>query len=108
MVHFNNTHMEDFSGSNRSQFASIRERLQLFESNTTDRRRSVLFSMAILAGFMGVAATSALLTSSPHLPTIIGLSLMSAGSFVFAGFIFAGRFDSLTADEEILWQLFDE
>lgn len=105
---FNKAHMEDLSGSNQSQLASVRKRVQLFESNTSDRRRSILFAMAVTAGFMGVAATSALLVTTPHLPTVLLLSLMSAGSFVFAGFIFAGRFESLTADEELLWQLFDE
>jgi uncharacterized membrane protein AbrB (regulator of aidB expression) len=100
-------HMDDLSDSSESPLASVRERMQLFDSNTTDRRRSILFAMAVIAGFMGVTATSAVLTSVQHLPTVLVLSLLSAASFIFAGFLFAGRFKTLTADEELLWLLFD-
>lgn len=62
--------------------------------------------MAVAAGFLGVAATSAVLASVQHLPTVAILSMLSAIAFVFAGFLFAGRFDALTADEEFLWQVF--
>lgn len=99
--------MDDLSDSSGSTLASVRERMQLFDSKTTDRRRSILFAMAVVAGFMGVTATSAVLVSAQHLPTVLVLSLMSAVSFIFAGFLFAGRFETLTADEELLWLLFD-
>lgn len=91
--------------SNRSR---IRERIKLFDSNTSGRRRSILFAMAVAAGFLGTTATSAVLVSVQHIPTIILLTLLSAGAFVFAGFLFAGWFDWLTEDEEFLWQLFDD
>lgn len=93
--------------SKNQTLAALRKRTELFESNTTDRRRSILFTMATATGFLGVAATSAVLVSVQHLPTIVLLSVLSALAFVFAGFLFAGRFDSLTADDELLWQLFD-
>lgn len=93
--------------SEHRTLAAIRKRAQLFEANTTERRRSVLFTMAIATGFLGVTATTAVLTSVRHLPTVAVLSVLSALAFVFAGFLFAGRLDFLTADEEFLWQLFD-
>lgn len=93
--------------STQSTLATIRNRAQLFEANTTERRRSLLFTMAIATGFLGITATSAVLTSVQHLPTVAVLSLLSAVAFVFAGFLFAGRFDALTADDEFLWQVFN-
>ncbi len=93
--------------SKHQRLAAVRERAQLFEANTTERRRSVLFTIAVATGFLGVVATSAVLTSVQHLPTVAVLSVLSALAFVFAGFLFAGRFDSLTDDEELLWKLFD-
>lgn len=82
--------------------------VRLFDSGTEDRRRSVLFAIAVLAGFMTTTATSAVVASSQHVPTILALSVLSGVAFVFAGFVYAGRFESLVADEEILWQLFGE
>lgn len=93
--------------SKQSTLATVRNRAQLFEANTTERRRSLLFTMAIATGFLGITATSAVLASVQHLPTVVVLSLLSAVAFVFAGFLFAGRFDTLTADDEFLWQVFD-
>lgn len=90
--------------SKQSRVTAVRRRAQLFEENTTERRRSALFAMAVATGFIGVAGTSAVLASVQHLPTVVVLSLLSALAFVFAGFLFAGRLDILTADEELLWQ----
>ncbi|MFC7057069.1 hypothetical protein [Halovenus salina] len=92
--------------SPQSTLATLRQRAQLFEANTTERRRSLLFTMAIATGFLGIAATSAVLTSVQHLPTVAVLSVLSGVAFVFAGFLFAGKFDTLTDDEEFLWQVF--
>lgn len=93
--------------SEHSTLAAVRKRAQLFEANTTDRRKSLLFTMAIATGFLGIMATSAVLTSAQHLPTVAVLSVFSALAFVFAGFLFAGHLDWLTADDELLWRLFD-
>jgi cytochrome c biogenesis protein CcdA len=93
--------------SEHSTLAAVRERAQLFEANTTERRKSVLFTMAIATGFLGITATSAVLTSVQHLPTVAILSVLSALAFVFAGFLFAGHLDFLTTDDELLWQLLD-
>lgn len=93
--------------SKHSGLTAVRERAKLFESNTTERRKSVLFTMAIATGFLGITATSAVLTSVQHLPTVVVLSVLSAFAFVFAGFLVAGHLDWLTSDDELLWQLFD-
>lgn len=93
--------------SEHSTLAALRKRVQLFEANTTERRRSILFAMAVATGFLGVVAISAVMTSVRHLPTVTLLSVLSALSFVFAGFLFAGRLDALTDDDELLWKLFD-
>lgn len=93
--------------SRQALLAAFRQRAQLFEANTTERRRSILFAMAVATGFLGVAATSAVLVSVQHLPTVAVLSVLSGLAFVFAGFLSAGHLDGLTADEELLWQLFD-
>jgi cytochrome c biogenesis protein CcdA len=93
--------------SKHSTLAAVRKRAKLFEANTTERRKSILFTMAIATGFLGITATSAVLTSVQHLPTVAVLSVLSALAFVFAGFLFAGRLDWLAADDELLWRLFD-
>ena len=93
--------------SRQSGLTAVRKRAQLFEANTTERRRSILFALAVATGFLGVAAGSAVLASARHLPTVVALSVLSGLAFVFAGFLFAGRLDGLTADDELLWQLFD-
>lgn len=93
--------------SEHSTLAAVRERTQLFEANTTERRRSLLFAMAIATGFLGVTAATTVVVSVRHLPTVAVLGVLSALAFVFAGFLFAGRFDSLTDDDELLWQLFE-
>lgn len=94
--------------TDNGRFEQLREQIQLFDSETADRRRSVLFAMAIMAGFLSTAATSAVITSSQHLPTILLLSLFGCGAFVFAGFVYAGRFNGLVSDEEILWRVFED
>lgn len=88
--------------------STIRDRLQLFDDNTEQRRRSVIFAMAICSGFLSIAATSAVIVSSQHIPTIVVMSLFGALSFVFAGFVYSGRFSGLFTDEEMLWKVFDE
>jgi hypothetical protein len=84
------------------------ETAQLFEDSTEDKRRSVLFSIAVVTGFISTTATSAVVASGQHVPTILVMSLLAGLSFVFAGFVYAGGFESLVSDEELLWQLFDE
>lgn len=88
--------------SSHSRLAALRKRAQLFEANTSDRRRSILFAVAVATGFLGVAAASAVFVSVQHLATVVVLSVLSALAFVFAGFLFAGRLDALTADDELL------
>lgn len=87
---------------------SIRDRLQLFDDSTEQRRRSVLFAIAVCSGFLSVTATSAVVVSTQHVPTIVLMSLLGALSFVFAGFVYAGRFSGLFSDQEMLWKVFDE
>ncbi|MFC7073011.1 hypothetical protein ACFQJ7_12925 [Halovenus rubra] len=90
------------------RLAAVRNRAQLFESNTTERRRSILFTLAVTAGFLGALAATTVFLSTQNLPIVVLLSVLSGVSFILGGFLFAGRLDELTDDDQVLWQLFED
>jgi len=73
----------------------------LFGSAVEGRRRSVVFAIAMMTGFLGVVSTTSLVLAGQHLPLIVLLALCSGLAFVFAGFVIAGRFETLFADDQL-------
>lgn len=77
----------------------------LFGSAVDGRRRSVVFAIAMMTGFLGVVSTTSLVLAGEHVPLIVLLALCSGLAFAFGGFVFAGRFEELFADDQLFWQL---
>lgn len=81
--------------------------MELFGDSTEDKRRSILFALGIVTGFISATAASAVVASEPHIPTIVVLAVLAILSFGFAGSVYVGGFESLVADDQMLWKLFN-
>ena len=79
--------------------------LQLFPDTVEGRRRGVLFAFAVIAGLLSIAATVGLLAVGQALPLAIFMTIAGVLSLAFAGLVYAGWFDDLTTDEQLLWNL---
>jgi membrane glycosyltransferase len=98
---YNRPHMSS------SETSSSESNQGLFGDSIEDQRRSILFALGIITGFIATTAMSAVVVSEPHIPTIVVLIVLAALSFGFAGFVYLGRFDSLVADDQLLWKVFN-
>lgn len=79
---------------------------ELFEPTTKGRRRSIMFAVAIITGFIGiVATTSVFLTNDPNVVVGAVLGVVSLIVLIFAAMIVQGHFEDLFADESLFWQV---
>jgi hypothetical protein len=78
---------------------------RLFGSAIEERRRSIVFAIAMMTGFLVTVSATTLLLAGESVLLVVLLGLCGGLAFVFAGFVFAGRFEGLFADEQLLWQL---
>jgi hypothetical protein len=77
---------------------------QLFESTPEGKRRSVLFSIAIMTGFITIAAGAAAYvgTSQPAIAVVLGL--IGVGAVAFAVLVYVGHLGGLVEQDQMLWQ----
>ena len=79
--------------------------MQLFPDTRDGRRRGVLFAFAVIAGLLSIAAASILVAIGEAF--LLAVTMAGAGvlALAFAGLLYAGWFDDLTSDEQLLWHL---
>jgi hypothetical protein len=78
---------------------------QLFESTPEGKRRSVLFSIAIMTGFITIAAGAGAYVGVNQPVIAIALGAVGLGAVAFACLVYVGRLDGLVERDQMLWQL---
>jgi hypothetical protein len=78
---------------------------QLFESTPEGKRRSVLFSIAIMTGFITMAAGAAAYVGVDQPVIALVLGVVGLGAVGFALLVYVGQFDGLVEEGQLLWQL---
>jgi hypothetical protein len=77
---------------------------QLFESTPEGKRRSVLFSIAIMTGFITIAAGAAAYVGTSQPLIALALGLVGVGAVVFAVLVYVGHLGGLVEQDQMLWQ----
>ena len=79
--------------------------MQLFADTVEGRRRGVLFAIAVGAAVLCLAAASSVIVAGQSLLLATVLAALGGTTVAFALLVYAGRFVSLTADEQVFWEL---
>jgi hypothetical protein len=78
---------------------------QLFESTPEGKRRSVLFSIAVMTAFLTIAASVAVYVGASQPTVALALGLIGVGTLAVAVLVYVGRLGSLVEQDQLLWQL---
>lgn len=78
----------------------------LFDASPEGKRRSVLFAVAVMTGFMAiVGATSAAVVSTANWWVAVVLAVVGLAACAFAVQVAQGAFAGLVSEEQVLWRL---
>jgi spore maturation protein SpmA len=78
---------------------------QLFESTPEGKRRSVLFSIAVMTGFLTIAASTGAFVGTDRQTIALALGLIGVLAFALGCLLYLGRLGGLVDEDQLLWQL---
>lgn len=78
---------------------------QLFDTDEEGARRSVLFAISVVTGFISLVAATSAYVAGARLAVPIALLALALVTLVFGALVWAGRFGALVESDEFLWHL---